>query len=175
VTEAAAAIEADVVAEPVVETAAVVEADVVADPVTEAAAAIEVDVVAEPVVEAAAAIEAELDVVVEVQPVDRFAELVIASDLVNRPIPAPIPAQNPIPPTKAKAAEATKEIPVEDLVGGVVSMVGSGVQGVFSLGGRLFDGVVKGGRGLGSLVGGGKRKAGSDCGSCSPADKSCKK
>ena len=70
----------------------------------------------------------------------------------------------------AAPAEGPKEIPVEDLVMGIASMVGAGASGVVALGSKAFGGLVKQGSALGSLVAG---KLG--CASCEDPNKSCEK
>ena len=88
----------------------------------------------------------------------------------------PPPAAEAVAKPAAEAAKVEKEIPVEDLIGGVVSMVGTGVLGAFSLGSKAVTGLFRGGKNLGSKVVDEASKLGrGGCGTCGTSDKSCEK
>jgi len=71
------------------------------------------------------------------------------------------------------AASGQTEIPVENLVGGLVSLVGDGASAAFSLGSKAVGGLWKGGASLGSYV---VEKAGKiGCGTCATPNKTCEK
>ena len=133
-----------------------------------------------------------------VEPVTEFehtqAESVASADLIAHPAPAEssrlaelleeaavaAPAvaaavEAPRQPNKIAASvkkrAPVQEVPVEDLLGGIFGVAGSAVRGVFTIGSGFVDGVVKGGRLVGSNVVAGTRRLAQtiegSCGSCS--------
>ena len=89
--------------------------------------------------------------------------------------PAAKPVREPAkkrkaPPVRKKVA-TVQDVPVEDLLGGIFGIAGSAVRGVFTIGSGFVDGVVKGGRLVGSNVAAGTRRLAQtiegSCGSCS--------
>ncbi len=75
------------------------------------------------------------------------------------------------PTTGARQGAAVREVPVEDLLGGVLDLAGSAVRGIAATAAGLVDGLAKGGRMLGSgLLSGARRVSGTNenCGSCVP-------
>ncbi|MBF0327371.1 MAG: hypothetical protein HQL42_20270 [Alphaproteobacteria bacterium] len=123
------------------------------------------------------------------------AESVASADLIAHPVPAESSrlaelldeAPAVAAPAVAVAVEATRqpnkiaasvkkrapvqEVHVEDLLGGIFGVARSAVRGVFTIGGGFVDGVVKGGRLVGSNVVAGTRRLAQtiegSCGSCS--------
>ncbi|OAN67955.1 hypothetical protein A6A05_18180 [Magnetospirillum moscoviense] len=128
------------------------------------------------------------------------AESVASADLIAHPVPAEssrlaelldeapaVAAPAVAAPAVAVAVEATRqpnkiaasvkkrapvqEVHVEDLLGGIFGVARSAVRGVFTIGGGFVDGVVKGGRLVGSNVVAGTRRLAQtiegSCGSCS--------
>lgn len=77
------------------------------------------------------------------------------------------------PAAEARQGPPVHEVPVEDLLAGVVGLAGSAVRGVAAAAFGLVDGLAKGGRLLsGGLLSGARRVTGSnapDCGSCPPS------
>ena len=191
--EPAAAL-AEAVAEPVIEIE--VEAiEVEPEPALVEAVAepeIEIEVEAIEVEPEPALVEVVVEPVIEFEPTQ--AESVASADLIAHPAPAEssrlaelLEEAAVAAPAVAAAVEATRppnkiaasvkkrapvqEVPVEDLLGGMFGVAGSAVRGVFTIGSGFVDGVVKGGRLVGSNVVAGTRRLAQtiegSCGSCS--------
>ena len=81
------------------------------------------------------------------------------------------------PPFVAAKSESVpadqREIPVEDLVTGVVNILGTGVSGVVSLGSKAVGGLLKGGSTLGAFITSKASKLG--CGTCGTTGSNCEK
>jgi hypothetical protein len=183
-------IEIDVEAIEIVPEPALVEA--VAEPVIEIEVeAIEVE--PEPaLVEAVAGPVIEIEIEIEIEHTQE--ESVASANLIAHPAPAEssrlaelLEEAAVAAPAVASAVEATRqpnniaesvkkrapvqEVPVEDLLGGIFGVAGSAVRGLFTIGSGFVDGVVKGGRLVGSNVAAGTRRLAQtiegSCGSCS--------
>ena len=103
----------------------------------------------------------------------RLAELLEEADVAAPAVAAAVEATrqpNKIAASVKKRAPV-QEVPVEDLLGGMFGVAGSAVRGVFTIGSGFVDGVVKGGRLVGSNVAAGTRRLAQtiegSCGSCS--------
>lgn len=92
----------------------------------------------------------------------------------EEPVAAPAPAARIARPLKVRAPVPQHEVPVEDLLGGVIGLAGAAVSGVVSAAGGLVGGLVKGGRMLGSGLAAGTRRLSGSTGNCqSCADPDC--
>ena len=83
-------------------------------------------------------------------------------------------AASPFVAAKSESGPADqREIPVEDLVTGVVNILGTGVSGAVSLGSKAVGGLLKGGSTLGAFITSKASKLG--CGTCGTTGTNCEK
>ena len=116
------------------------------------------------------AVASEIDVPLVVEVMDTEPEV----DPAPRDEPgasgtAPAAPARPVAARSRPQGAVVREVPVEDLLGGVIGLAGSAVSGVASIAFGFVEGLVKGGRGLGKGLLAGTRRlsaADSNCGNC---------